>query len=125
MSSHDTTFQIRMWALCPRFTRILHTIPTLTQLGVLCRGVTHSHVHEPRGDVGTTPGPLAGSQESTERREQSNPESLESCKAEEAEAGQPAAWGGWVRLKSARLLRRVKELSTEDLQEILRMKGSS
>ena len=41
----------------------------------------------------------------------------ESCKAEEAEAGQPAAWG----VGFARLLQRVKELSTEDLQEILRV----
>ena len=50
-------------------------------------------------------------------REQSNSESLESCKAEEAEAGQPAAWD----VGFARLLQRVKELSTEDLQEILRI----
>ena len=30
--------------------------------------------------------------------------------------------GCWVRIESARLLRRVKKLSTEDLQEILRRK---
>ena len=75
------------------------------------------------GDTRTTPGPFTCSQESSQGREQSDPENPESCKAEEAEAGQSAAWVGWVCLESARLLRHVRELSTEDLQEIL--KGSS
>ncbi|CAE7214265.1 unnamed protein product [Symbiodinium sp. CCMP2592] len=59
LNSIDTVFHMCMWgSLSPRFTRIVHSVPSLTQLGVRCCGVSSSHTHESRNALHDSTFPL-------------------------------------------------------------------
>ncbi|CAE7775417.1 RE1 [Symbiodinium sp. CCMP2592] len=59
LNSIDTVFHMCMWgSLSPRFTRIVHSVPSLTQLGVRCCGVSSSHTHESRNVLHDSTFPL-------------------------------------------------------------------